>query len=72
MRKVLLGAALLAMTTVNVGCVIPIFSSQPDIRARQLIFTSENFRQITEIWERIWFLDHPDFETPYRTHGGVI
>jgi hypothetical protein len=72
MRKVLLGTALLAMTMVNVGCVIPIFSSQPDIRARQLIFTSENFRQITEIWERIWFLDQPDFETPYRTHGGVI
>lgn len=72
MRKVLLGAALLAMTTVNFGCIIPIYSSQPDIRARQLIFTSENFRQITEIWERIWFLDQPDFETPYRTHGGVI
>ncbi|MCA9095219.1 MAG: hypothetical protein KDA68_17150 [Planctomycetaceae bacterium] len=72
MRKVLLGTALLAMTMVNVGCIIPIFSSQPDIRARQLIFTSENFRQITEIWERIWFLDQPDFETPYRTHGGVI
>jgi len=72
MRKVLLGAMLLAMTTVNVGCIIPIYSSQPDIRARQLIFTSENFRQITEIWERIWFLDTPDFETPYRTHGGVI
>lgn len=72
MRKVLLGAMLLALTTINVGCIVPIFSSQPDIRARQLIFTSENFRQITEIWERIWFLDQPDYETPYRTHGGVI
>jgi hypothetical protein len=39
---------------------------------RQLIYTSENYRHIPEIWSRIWFLDQPDFETPYRTHGGVI
>jgi len=72
MRKLLLGVTLAVATTANVGCILPIFSSQPDIRARQLIFTSENFRHITEIWERMWFLDTPDFETPYRTHGGVI
>ncbi|MFO1020666.1 MAG: hypothetical protein U0903_08215 [Planctomycetales bacterium] len=72
MRKFLLSVTLAVLTTANVGCILPIFSGQPDIRARQLIFTSENFRQITEIWERIWFLDTPDFETPYRTHGGVI
>lgn len=72
MRTIVLGALLAAAFAVNVGCVVPIYSSSPDIRARQLIFTSESLRHIPEIWERIWFLDNPDFETPYRTHGGVI
>ncbi len=72
MRTMVLGVLLLAAIAVNVGCVVPIYSSSSDIRARQLIFSSESLRQIPEIWERIWFLDAPDFETPYRTHGGVI
>lgn len=72
MRKVVLGGLLVAAVLVNTGCVVPIYSSSPDVRAKQLIFTSENFRHITEIWERLWFLDNPDFATPYRTHGGVI
>lgn len=72
MRTMILGALLLVAFAVNVGCVVPIYSSSPDIRARQLIYTSESLRHIPEIWERIWFLDNPDFETPYRTHGGVI
>ncbi|HUQ71405.1 MAG TPA: hypothetical protein VM165_17890 [Planctomycetaceae bacterium] len=57
---------------VQVGCIVPIFSSSPDVRARQLIFASESYRHIPEIWERIWGLDMPDVATPYRTHGGVI
>jgi hypothetical protein len=72
MRNVVLCGVLLAAVVGNIGCVIPIYSGNRDIRARELIYTSENFRQITEIWERMWFLDNPDFETPYRTHGGVI
>lgn len=71
MRKMIF-AALLLTTVVQVGCILPIYSSLPDVRARQLIFESENLRHITEIWERIWFLDTPDFATPYRVHGGVI
>ena len=57
---------------VQVGCIVPIFSSSPDVRARQLIFASETYRHVPEIWERIWGLDMPDVATPYRTHGGVI
>ena len=72
MRTILLGGLLAAGILANIGCVVPIYSSSPDIRARQLIFTSENFRHIPEIWERIWGLDMPDVATPYRTHGGVI
>ncbi|MGH7129073.1 MAG: hypothetical protein ACREJB_14520 [Planctomycetaceae bacterium] len=72
MRQFLLTTALLAGTIVPLGCVVPIYSSLPDERARQLIFESENLRHIPRIWERIWFLDMPDLQTPYRTHGGVI
>lgn len=72
MRKFALTALLLAASFAEVGCIIPIYSSSRDVRARQLIFVSEGFRHIPEIWERIWGLDMPDVATPYRTHGGVI
>lgn len=58
--------------SIQVGCIVPIYSSSPDQRARQLIFVSEGYRHIPEIWDRIWGLDMPDVATPYRTHGGVI
>jgi hypothetical protein len=72
MRIVLLGGLLIAAVVPNVGCIVPIYSSDPAVRARELINTSEDLRHIPEIWERAWFLDMPDTETPYRTHGGVI
>lgn len=71
-NRLLVLALLLASVTSQVGCIVPIYSSSPDIRARQLIYVSENYRHIPEIWERIWGLDMPDVATPYRTHGGVI
>lgn len=72
MRRFLICTLLLAMASANVGCIVPIYSSQPEVRARQLIFSSENLRHIPEIWERIWALEMPDLATPYRTFGGVI
>lgn len=70
-RLVVTGLLWLA-AMMQVGCIVPIFSSSQDVRARQLIFVSEGYRHIPEIWERIWFLDSPDTMTPYRTHGGII
>jgi hypothetical protein len=72
--QIRLGFALVILlaAVIQVGCILPIYSSSPDVRARQLIFASEGYRQIPEIWERIWFLDMPELQTPYRTHGGVI
>lgn len=72
MRKMIVAGLLLAANAVQIGCFVPIYSSSPDIRTRQLIYVSENLRHIPEIWERVWFLDMPDTATPYRTHGGVI
>jgi len=72
MRSLLALMVLAASVSFSSGCVVPIWSANPDIRVKEMIYSSENFRQIPEIWERIWFLDMPDLETPYRVHGGVI
>ncbi len=72
MRKIVVTGLLCATTAIQIGCVLPIYDTQRDERTRQLIYTSENLRHIPRIWERIWFLDLPDMETPYRTHGGII
>jgi len=65
----LFAAVALATST---GCLIPMYSGDPIRRAEQLIYTSEDLRQITDEWERIWFLDQPSHMTLYRTHGGVL
>jgi hypothetical protein len=64
-------ACLLALST-NVGCFIPIYSGDPAVRTRQLIYTSEDLRQVLQEWERLWFLDGPSHLSPHRVHGGVI
>lgn len=72
MRKFVVAGLLLTASAVQMGCVLPIYSTTRDERTRELIYTSENLRQIPEIWSRIWFLDMPDLATPYRVHGGII
>ena len=72
MRRLILAALFGLMITAGSGCFIPIYSHDPVRRTRQSIFTSEDLRNITNEWERIWFLDQPDHMTPFRTHGGVI
>ncbi|MBT5017173.1 MAG: hypothetical protein HON04_00330 [Planctomicrobium sp.] len=72
MRKLLLLIVLTTTLTVTSGCVVPIWSATPDERVRQLIYQSENYRHVPNIWDRIWGFDMPDLATPYRTHGGVI
>jgi hypothetical protein len=72
MRRLILGALLGLVLTANVGCFIPIYSGDPAVRTKELLFTSEDFRAILDEWERIWFLDQPSHLTPRRVHGGVI
>jgi hypothetical protein len=72
MRRLILGMLLGLAALVNAGCFIPIYSGDPAVRTKELIYTSENFRNILEEWERIWFLDMPSHMTPRRVHGGVM
>lgn len=71
-NRIYIALFMLAASLSQVGCIVPIYSSSPDQRARQLIFVSEGYRHIPDVWDRIWGLDMPDVATPYRTHGGVI
>jgi len=72
MRRLILGTLLGLVLSANVGCFIPIYSGDPAVRTKELLFTSENYRAILDEWERIWFLDQPSHLTPRRVHGGVI
>jgi hypothetical protein len=56
----------------SVGCFLPIYDADPAVRARQLIYTSEDLRVLRDEWHRFWFLDSPTHMTPLRTHGGIL
>jgi hypothetical protein len=72
MRRLIMGTLLALVLSANVGCFLPIYSGDPAVRTKELLFTSEDFRMILEEWERIWFLDQPSHLSPRRVHGGVI
>ena len=72
MRRLLCATLLAISISTNVGCILPIYDADPAIRARQLVFTSEDLRAMRHEWMRFWFLDQPDHMTPYRVHGGIL
>jgi hypothetical protein len=71
MRRLLLVTAFAGVVLGNTGCLINIYSSNPNRRMRELLNTSEDLRQIEYEWERIWFTDEPSHMTPERVHGGI-
>ena len=70
-RRLTLLAAAACLTLSNTGCLLNIWSSDPNTRMEQLLFTSEDLRQIEGEWRRFWFTDQPSHLTPVRVHGGV-
>ncbi len=72
MRRLLLALACGTLVCTTTGCIVPAYSGDPGRRTQELMFTSENLREVLDEWERLWFLDQPDHNTPYRTHGGLI
>ena len=72
MRRVIYTLLLGAALSTVVGCILPIYSGEPARRTEQLIYTSENLRELINTWERFWFVDQPDHMSPTRVHGGVI
>lgn len=72
MRRFFVATLLAISISTNVGCILPIYEADPALRARQLIYTSEDLRSMRHEWHRFWFLDQPDHMTPYRVHGGIL
>jgi hypothetical protein len=71
MRRWLFMTIVAAFVLSNTGCLINIYSSDPNRRMRELLNNSEDLRQIEYEWERIWFTDQPSHMTPERVHGGI-
>ncbi|MFK7766990.1 MAG: hypothetical protein AB8B55_07190 [Mariniblastus sp.] len=72
LRRLLTGMMLAVALSTSTGCFLPIYDADPAVRARQLIYTSEDLRALRDEWTRFWFLDQPDHMTPLRTHGGIL
>ena len=72
MRRFIAAAIIAVALSTNVGCFLPIYDADPAVRAKQLIYTSEDFRAMRDEWHRFWFLDQPDHMNPLRTHGGIL
>ncbi|MGL6226798.1 MAG: hypothetical protein ACRC10_09260 [Thermoguttaceae bacterium] len=72
MQKLILAILLGWIVLSGTGCLLPLYSADPVRRNQQLIFASENLRQIYWEWERFWLVDQPVHMTPYQTHGGII
>ncbi len=72
MRRFLQLVVLAACVSSTVGCFLPIYSARPEKRVQQMLYTSEDLRNLVAEWERFWFLDQPSHMTPLRTHGGII
>ena len=72
MRRFIAATMIAIALSSNVGCFLPIYDADPAVRAKQLIYTSEDMRAMREEWHRFWFLDQPDHMTPLRVDGGIL
>jgi hypothetical protein len=72
MRRILatMIASLVLMS--NTGCILNMYSADPNVRMEQMLYQSEDLRQIREEWRRFWFNDMPSHLTPQRVHGGIV
>ena len=71
MRRLGLTIALLILSIGNTGCLLNMYSADPNERMQQLIYQSEDYRQIKAEWFRFWMIDQPSHMTYDRIHGGI-
>ncbi len=70
MRRLLM-VVVAACVLGNAGCLLNLYSADPNRRMAELLNVSENLRTMEYEWERIWFTDQPSHLTPDRIHGGI-
>jgi hypothetical protein len=71
MRRLLLLAAVTALGLASTGCILNRYSPDPNVRMEQLLFESEDLRQIHNEVRRFWMNDQPSHMTYERVHGGI-
>ena len=71
MRRWLLLVLTAGLIVSNTGCLINVYSPDPNQRIKELLNQSEDYRSMQETWERIWFTDHPSHLTPNRVDGAI-
>jgi hypothetical protein len=71
LRKLALALLAALALAANSGCILSQYSSDPNIRMTQLLYQSEDLRQMGNEWRRFWFNDQPSHLTPERVHGGI-
>jgi len=70
-RRLLMTVVFAGLALGNVGCFIPLYSSNPLRRMNTMLNQSEDLRQIESEWERFWMIDQPSHLTYDRIHGGI-
>lgn len=71
-RRFLLAFIAIAGITIQSGCLLNQYSSDPNIRMQQLLYQSEDLRQMIGEWRRFWLNEQPSHLTPERIHGGIV
>jgi hypothetical protein len=71
MRRILTMAAACLFLASNTGCVLNMWSADDNIRMEQMLYVSEDLRQIRDEMRRFWFTDMPSHLTPRPIHGGI-
>lgn len=71
MRRMLLLVVLSLVLFSNTGCLLNLYDSDPNTRMEQLLFQSEDLRQIRGEWRRFWFTNQPSTMTWERVSGVV-
>jgi hypothetical protein len=71
MRRLFVLTFLAVAGLCNTGCLLNQYSPDPTIRTEQLVFQSEDLRQIGREWRIFWMNDQPSHLTPEHLHGGI-
>jgi hypothetical protein len=71
MRRLRGLAVVAVLALANTGCFLNMYSSDPNERMEQLLYQSEDLRQIRREWRVFWLNDQPSHLTPVRVHGGI-
>ena len=70
-RKLILGVAATSGMVANLGCINQ-YMGNKNTRMEQLLYQSEDLRQMGKEWRRFWFNDQPSHMSTERVHGGII